>query len=157
MLAVARGRGIQLALQVWSRQPMAIDHDGFRIAQGIDVLQRVVPDEHSVGDAARLENTHVLETRHVGRGIARRCPERLVRRQSGVHHGRQLVVQAEAGDNHGIERIRSGDDVHADLAWSYDSPFRESAPIAGLVAFYDELVDLFIDDERQTRPKTRFV
>jgi uncharacterized protein (DUF427 family) len=47
--------------------------------------------------------------------------------------------------------------VHADLAWSYDSPFRESAPIAGLVAFYDELVDVFVDGEPQTRPKTRFV
>jgi uncharacterized protein (DUF427 family) len=53
--------------------------------------------------------------------------------------------------------VRANDDVHVALAWSYDSPFRESAPIAGLVAFYDELVDLFVDGEPQTRPKTRFV
>jgi uncharacterized protein (DUF427 family) len=53
--------------------------------------------------------------------------------------------------------VRAGGDVHTDLAWSYDSPFRESAPIAGLVAFYDELVDVFVDGEPQTRPKTRFV
>jgi uncharacterized protein (DUF427 family) len=53
--------------------------------------------------------------------------------------------------------VRAGGDVHTDLAWSYDSPFRESAPIAGLVAFYDELVDVFVDGELQTRPKTRFV
>jgi uncharacterized protein (DUF427 family) len=46
--------------------------------------------------------------------------------------------------------------VHTDLAWSYDAPFRESAPIAGLVAFYDEHVDVFVDGERQTRPKTPF-
>jgi uncharacterized protein (DUF427 family) len=53
--------------------------------------------------------------------------------------------------------VQARDDVHADLAWSYDSPFRESAPIAGLVAFYDERVDLFVDDEPQARPKIRFV
>jgi uncharacterized protein (DUF427 family) len=53
--------------------------------------------------------------------------------------------------------VRAGSDLHTDLAWSYDSPFRESAPIAGLVAFYDEIVDVFVDGEPQTRPKTRFV
>ena len=41
--------------------------------------------------------------------------------------------------------VRAGDAVHADLAWSYDAPFRESAPIAGLVAFYDEKVDVYVD------------
>lgn len=34
---------------------------------------------------------------------------------------------------------------HEDLAWSYDFPTRESAPIAGLVCFYNEKVDVFID------------
>jgi uncharacterized protein (DUF427 family) len=53
--------------------------------------------------------------------------------------------------------VRAGNEVHDDLAWSYDAPFRESAPIAGLVAFYDELVDVFVDGERQPRPQTRFV
>ena len=52
--------------------------------------------------------------------------------------------------------IRAGGDVYADLAWSYDAPFRESAPIAGLVAFYDEKVDVFVDGEFQPRPKTQF-
>ena len=52
--------------------------------------------------------------------------------------------------------IRAGGTVHPDLAWSYDAPFRESAPIAGLVAFYDEKVDVFVDGERQARPKTVF-
>ena len=41
---------------------------------------------------------------------------------------------------------------HVDLAWSYPSPFRESAQIAGLVAFYDERVDLTVDGKRQPRP-----
>jgi len=52
--------------------------------------------------------------------------------------------------------VRAGATLHRDLAWSYDAPFRESAPIAGLVAFYDEKVDVFVDGERQPRPKTKF-
>jgi uncharacterized protein (DUF427 family) len=52
--------------------------------------------------------------------------------------------------------IRAGGTLHPDLAWSYDAPFRESAPIAGLVAFFDEKVDVFVDGERQPRPKTAF-
>jgi uncharacterized protein (DUF427 family) len=41
---------------------------------------------------------------------------------------------------------------HADVAWSYPSPFRESAPIAGLVAFFDERIDLTVDGARLDRP-----
>ncbi len=52
--------------------------------------------------------------------------------------------------------IRAGGAVHTDLAWSYDAPFRESAPIAGLVAFYDEHVDVFVEGELQARPRTPF-
>jgi uncharacterized protein (DUF427 family) len=43
-----------------------------------------------------------------------------------------------------------------DLAWSYPSAFRESAPIAGLVAFYDEHVDLTVDGVPQERPTSPF-
>jgi len=46
--------------------------------------------------------------------------------------------------------------VHADLAWSYAAPYQESASIAGLIAFYDERVDLVIDGRRTPRPETRF-
>jgi uncharacterized protein (DUF427 family) len=52
--------------------------------------------------------------------------------------------------------VRAGNTVHPDLAWSYDTPLRESAPIAGLVAFYDEKVDVFVDGEPEARPHTKF-
>jgi len=45
---------------------------------------------------------------------------------------------------------------HPDLAWSYDFPTREMLPIAGLVAFFDEQVDVFVDGALQERPKTPF-
>ena len=40
----------------------------------------------------------------------------------------------------------------ADLAWSYPTPLRESHPVAGLVAFYDDHVDVTIDGVAQPRP-----
>jgi uncharacterized protein (DUF427 family) len=44
-----------------------------------------------------------------------------------------------------------GDTVHEDLVWCYRSPLPESQKIAGLVCFYDERVDLWLDGERQHR------
>ena len=41
--------------------------------------------------------------------------------------------------------VRAPDGVHADLAWSYPTPLPESQKIAGLVAFYDEKVDIYVD------------
>jgi uncharacterized protein (DUF427 family) len=46
--------------------------------------------------------------------------------------------------------------VHADLAWSYDFPTRQLLPIAGLISFYNEKVDIFLDGDALTRPVTHF-
>jgi uncharacterized protein (DUF427 family) len=43
---------------------------------------------------------------------------------------------------------RVGGELHEDVAWSYEFPTRELQPIAGLVAFYDEKVDLVLDGDR---------
>jgi uncharacterized protein (DUF427 family) len=52
--------------------------------------------------------------------------------------------------------VRVGDRLVQDLAWSYRTPLPESQKIAGLVAFYNERVDLFIDGKLQERPVTKF-
>jgi uncharacterized protein (DUF427 family) len=51
---------------------------------------------------------------------------------------------------------RAGGRLVEDLAWSYSTPLPESQKVAGLVAFYNERVDLFIDDQLQQRPVTKF-
>ncbi len=51
---------------------------------------------------------------------------------------------------------RVGDRLVTDLAWSYPTTLPESQKIVGLVAFYNERVDLVIDGERQERPVTKF-
>ena len=52
--------------------------------------------------------------------------------------------------------VRIGDVVVPDLAWTYPYPVRESAPIAGLVCFYDEKVDTAVDGVAAGRPHTPF-
>jgi uncharacterized protein (DUF427 family) len=52
--------------------------------------------------------------------------------------------------------VRAGDHLVENLAWSYPTPLPKSQGIAGLVAFYNEKVDLFIDGQLQERPVTRF-
>jgi uncharacterized protein (DUF427 family) len=52
--------------------------------------------------------------------------------------------------------VRAGGELHRDLAWSYPQPIPECPRITGLVAFYDEKVDVTIDGERQERPVTPF-
>jgi uncharacterized protein (DUF427 family) len=44
----------------------------------------------------------------------------------------------------------------ADVAWSYDFPAAAVLPIAGLVAFLDEAVDVVLDGVPQERPVTHF-
>jgi uncharacterized protein (DUF427 family) len=52
--------------------------------------------------------------------------------------------------------VRTGDGIHHDLAWSYAAPLPESQKIAGLIAFYDEKVDVHVDGVLQERPRTKF-
>jgi uncharacterized protein (DUF427 family) len=52
--------------------------------------------------------------------------------------------------------VRAGDTLHTDLAWSYRTPLPESQKIAGLIAFYDEKVDVYVDGVLQEQPRSRF-
>jgi uncharacterized protein (DUF427 family) len=52
--------------------------------------------------------------------------------------------------------ISINDRVERNIAWSYRTPMPEATPIAGLVCFYDEKLDVDIDGVRQPRPDTHF-
>ncbi len=47
-------------------------------------------------------------------------------------------------------------EVHDDIVWGYRTPVEESMRVAGLVSFYNEKVDVFVDGVIQGRPKTVF-
>ena len=42
------------------------------------------------------------------------------------------------------------------VAWSYDEPDEDARKLQGLVAFYNERVDLEVDGERQEQPRTQW-
>jgi uncharacterized protein (DUF427 family) len=44
----------------------------------------------------------------------------------------------------------------ADVAWSYTAPYPAVGKVAGLVAFYNELVDITVDGVPQPRPRSVF-
>jgi uncharacterized protein (DUF427 family) len=52
--------------------------------------------------------------------------------------------------------VRAGGTLHPDLAWSYVFPTRQLLPITGLVAFYNEKVDTFVDGMLLPRAVTHF-
>jgi uncharacterized protein (DUF427 family) len=60
------------------------------------------------------------------------------------------------GVTSGYWSVRVGDTVHPDLAWTYDYPLPECAPIARMIAFYNEKLDIIVDGVALPRPKTPF-
>jgi uncharacterized protein (DUF427 family) len=52
--------------------------------------------------------------------------------------------------------VEVGKELHPDVVWIYRTPLPESQKVAGLAAFYDEKVDVFIDGTLQRRPQTKW-
>jgi uncharacterized protein (DUF427 family) len=51
---------------------------------------------------------------------------------------------------------RGEGDVPRNILWSYAEPLPAVAPVKGLLAFYNEAVDLVVDGDRLQRPVTPF-
>ena len=49
--------------------------------------------------------------------------------------------------------VDAGGRLRKDLAWAYEQPLPDAVAIAGLVAFWNERVDIFIDGEQHARPR----
>lgn len=60
------------------------------------------------------------------------------------------------GVTSGYWSVRVGEALHPDLAWTYHYPLPAVAPIAGLVAFYNEKLDIIVDGVALSRPRTQF-
>lgn len=47
-------------------------------------------------------------------------------------------------------------ETHEDILWGYDAPLPESQKVLGQVCFYNEKVDIYVDEELEERPDTKF-
>jgi uncharacterized protein (DUF427 family) len=52
--------------------------------------------------------------------------------------------------------VTIGDKLYKDLVWSYPDPISECPKIKGLLCFYNEKVDLYVDGELQEQPQTHW-
>jgi uncharacterized protein (DUF427 family) len=52
--------------------------------------------------------------------------------------------------------VEAAGELHEDLAWTYRDPLPDNGQIKDLICFYDEKADVFVDGERQERPKTQW-
>jgi uncharacterized protein (DUF427 family) len=50
--------------------------------------------------------------------------------------------------------VERADGRRVDVAWSYEHPLPDAVEVTGLVAFFDERVDVVVDGERRERPIT---
>ena len=71
----------------------------------------------------------------------------------GASSGGALALEAAAAGS-AIDTIAVwevpyavGDDIRPDVGWSYPTPLPESQKIAGLISFYPEKVDVYVDGE----------
>jgi uncharacterized protein (DUF427 family) len=60
------------------------------------------------------------------------------------------------GRTTGYWSVQTPTGLYPDLAWTYDFPVRQLLPIAGMVAFFDERVDVYVDGVLRDRPVTPF-
>ena len=60
------------------------------------------------------------------------------------------------GVTSGYWSVRIGEAIHPDLAWTYHYPLPAVAPIANMVAFYNEKLDIIVDGVALLRPNTQF-
>ena len=107
-----------------------------RRGQTLPTSQQVVfPESLSCHDT----NTTMTCNQDYGLGEFKLAP----RGSHAPEHGRHARIPFEPA-------------LHENLAWSYPAPLAESEKIAGLIAFYDEKVDLHVGGVQQERPHTEF-
>jgi uncharacterized protein (DUF427 family) len=50
--------------------------------------------------------------------------------------------------------VKLGDQIAKNVVWSYPNPIEENPKIKNLLCFFNERVDLYVDEELQPRPRT---
>jgi uncharacterized protein (DUF427 family) len=119
----------------------------------VDVRQTARPVRIEVDDALVAESTQArmvfetsLHTRfYLPREDVRVALEPSARRTYCPYKGRASYWSFDAGGRR-----------YEHIAWSYEEPLPDMTAVAGLVAFWDEVVDVHLDGERRERPRGPF-
>ena len=82
--------------------------------------------------------------------------DRTAVRFEALRHSETVTACPYKGVTSDYWSAQVGEQLYEDVAWAYDFPTHQLAPIAGLVAFYNEKVDLTLAGELLERPTTHF-
>ncbi|MGE5290994.1 MAG: DUF427 domain-containing protein [Micromonosporaceae bacterium] len=116
-----------------STRPIRVELDGVVLAESpspVMVFETGLPTRYYI-NRTQIDFEHLIPT-----GTVTQCPYK--------------------GTTSGYWSVRADGTVHPDLAWAYDFPTRQLSPIAGLIAFYNEKVDIFLGGQQLERPTTHF-
>jgi uncharacterized protein (DUF427 family) len=120
----------------------------------IDILRSSRPIEVKVAGktvASSAGSVHLLET-----GLPTRYYIPLTSIDQSYLRPSSLITKCPyKGEAEYMDLVVNGE-VYESLAWYYRMPTHESAAIAGLVCFYNEKVDIWLDGVELQRPKTHF-
>jgi uncharacterized protein (DUF427 family) len=116
-----------------STRPVRVELDGILLAES---TSPVMVFETGLPTRYYLDRTAVDFTRLTPTDTVTACPYK--------------------GVTSGYWTAQLGDAVYPDIAWTYDFPTRQLLPIAGMIAFYNEKVDIIIDGVAVARPTTHF-
>lgn len=120
----------------------------------IDILQSTRPIEVKVGGQTVAKSnvaTHLLET-----GLPTRYYLPLASVDQTVLRKTDLITKCPYKGEAEYYDIVVGGQTHKNLVWYYRTPIAESLPITGLVCFYNEKVDVYLDGKLLERPVTHF-
>lgn len=136
------------AMDAWFEEEEEVfvhPHDPYK---RIDILHASRHVEISVNGVALADSRHPTIVYETGAPVRYYVPKSDVRMELLVPTDKKTGCAYK-----GFARYWRHGDV--ELAWSYATPLQEAVKIAGLVAFYDEHVDMTIDGKRLLRPPLR--
>jgi uncharacterized protein (DUF427 family) len=139
------------ALDAWFEE----DEEVYVHPRSPDTRVEILPSSRhvvvSVDGVVLADSTHPVFLHETGLPVRTYLPKVDVRMDLLVATDTSSMCPYKGTASYWSVRLADGTE-HADIAWGYASPLRESQRIAGLVAFYDTRVDVTIDGVRQPRP-----
>ncbi len=121
----------------------------------VDALRSTRPVRIEVDGAVLAESTAPVLVFETGLPTRYYLDRSTVRWEHLVENGVRTACPYK-GRTTGYWSARVGGAEVADVAWCYEFPTRQLLPIAGLVGFLNERVDLFVDGAPLPRPQTHF-
>ena len=140
----------------WGAADMWLEEDEELVGHARDPFKRIDARRTSRHIRAFIDGQLVAETR---RGIAlfeTGLPTRWYIPREDV------IAQLAENAGHRTTCAYKGHATHYDVAgqesvaWSYEEPLNDAAPVRGMICFYNERVDIEVDGEREERPQTQW-